>query len=68
MPKAPDSVERSGTGPLRRLLRWIQGVFIVLIAFGFLVGGAVAWFFTDWGTTDTSEGSRKGSLELTCDQ
>jgi UPF0755 protein len=34
-----------GPGPGRRLLRWIKGVFLVLILFGFLAGGAIAWFW-----------------------
>jgi UPF0755 protein len=34
-----------GPGPLRRLLRWIEGVFVVLIVFSFLVGGGIAWFW-----------------------
>jgi len=36
---------KRGPGPLRRLIRWIEGIFIVVIVFGFLVGGAVAWFW-----------------------
>jgi UPF0755 protein len=42
--EAPTPPER-GPGPLRRLIRWIEGVFIVLLVFAFLAGGAVAWFW-----------------------
>jgi UPF0755 protein len=44
-PQEPAVVESAGQGPARRLLRLIQGVFLVLVLFGFLGGGAVAWFW-----------------------
>ena len=40
-PEAP----RAGPSAGRRLLRWIEGVFIVLVGFGFILGGTVAWFW-----------------------
>jgi UPF0755 protein len=39
---------QAGPGPARRLLRWIEGVFLVVIVFAFLVGGTVAWFWHDF--------------------
>jgi UPF0755 protein len=43
--EAPAPPPERGPGPLRRLLRWIEGIFITLIVLGFLAGGAVAWFW-----------------------
>ena len=45
MPEEPEIVESSGPGPVRRLLRWIEGVFFTVVVVGFLVGGTVAWFW-----------------------
>jgi len=41
----PEGVEPSGPGFARRLFRFIEGVFLVVLVLGFLVGGAVAWFW-----------------------
>ena len=41
----PEVVQHPGRGFARRLLRWIEGIFLVIIVLGFLAGGAVAWFW-----------------------
>jgi UPF0755 protein len=43
--ETPTPPEERGPGPVRRLIRWIEGVFVVLIVCAFLAGGAVAWFW-----------------------
>ena len=41
----PEVVEPSGPGFARRLLRLIEGVFLIVLVLAFLVGGTVAWFW-----------------------
>ncbi len=44
----PQNSDQNPKKPRSRLLKWVEGVFFVLILFGFVVGGIAAWYWHEF--------------------